>query len=171
MNMREAETASIRQFLVQHSDKLTGRVLDLGCGQQPYRDIIEQAGGTYFGWDSPDLPGSVVDDHVDDVDRVGFDAVVMTQVWQYVPIDQLRLDLQSVATGGMLADGGWLLATGPTNWPVVEETDLHRFTVPGVVSLLHDAGFPFMEARYRHHVKHSGETWPLGWAVAARSAQ
>ena len=117
MSIRAGETASIRTFLHCHLDKLTGTVLDLGCGKQPYRAIIEQAGGEYFGWDRSDLPGSVVPDDVGldgDVELVGeYDTIVMTQVWQYVPLRELTLDLSLFASGdSLLQRGGWLLATG-----------------------------------------------------------
>lgn len=170
--LREAEAQSIRGFLKSHSDKLTGRVLDIGCGQQPYRDIVEAAGGTYLGWDRPDLPGSVGADagpDWDDLEFAGFDAVMFTQVWQYVPLGALCDALYDLAHGrSVLAPAGWLLATGPTNWPVVEQDDLHRFTTSGVLQLLHDAGFGYIEVHPRHAIEHGGEKWSCGWGAAAR---
>lgn len=178
MNLRLAEAQSIRDFLNEHADKLGGRVLDLGCGQQPYRDIIENAGGTYDGHDRPDYPGSVVSEPTEPLEdsyhfhpEARWDTVVMTQVWQYMRLPVLTDLLGELAYGErLLRPGGWLLATGPTNWPVIEKDDLHRFTMMGVLSLLSDAGFPSVEITERHHIEHGAEKWSCGWAVAARSA-
>jgi len=97
---------------------------------------------------------------------------MMTQVWQYIGLSALKLKLALLASGqDILAPGGWLLATGPTNWPVVEDADLHRFTPAGVVQLLGDADFPLVEVHPRHHIEHGGERWLCGWSAVARSTQ
>lgn len=60
-SLREIERQSIWQFVAEQSRFYDGRrVLDHGCGQSPYREIIVGAGGYYYGIDRPEFPGSVV---------------------------------------------------------------------------------------------------------------
>lgn len=174
MSLRTEESASIRVFLESQAEKFAGaRVLDIGCGKQPYRRIVEDAGGTYTGMDDPDYPGSTVIERVGptwaELPREPFDVVLMTQVWQYMTISILSYTLHDLARGWPLSQGGWLLTTGPTNWPVVEPDDLHRFTLHGVESLLKDAGFTVPTIFYRHSILYEGEKWQCGWAAVAHS--
>lgn len=109
MNLREAEANSIRAFVQSAADEgyLSGRVLDYGCGRQPYRDIVEAAGGDYHPFDLNTFPASVSDEdwtpagftfwgsdgpldvatalHKWTRDHGYIDAVLCTQVVQYVP--------------------------------------------------------------------------------------
>lgn len=176
MTLRERETKSIRDWLMSQKKLLKGSVLDLGCGRQPYRDIVEYAGGKYVGWDRMSLPGAVHDGDDTGSEAVlgrEYDTVMMTQVWQYIPLAELQAMLVLLAEGmWVLKPGGHLIVTGPTNWPVIEKADLHRFTVSGVVALLGTSGFPLMHAETRQNVVHAeGEPWSCGWAAWARSAQ
>lgn len=181
MNIRELERASIRDFLKRHSDDLAGRVLDFGCGKQPYRDLVS---GEYHAWDSPKFPGSVVDGgsplpHWTPLpswtdlqvhparfrnSAKGFDTIISTQVIQYCK-DPLLLLRDRVRL--LLKPGGKLLMTGPTNWPIVEKEDLWRYTVPGITTLLDQAGFDVQLVFERASVDFQGERWPLGWAAVA----
>ena len=168
--IRELERKSIEKFLFANADKFRGRVLDIGCGRQPYKNIVESFGGEYVGYDRANHPGSVVTEDIgewwDIVDDV--DTVMMTQVWQYVPYHALMDMLTKIASGDWsLKQGGWFIATGPTNWPLVEETDLHRFTVKGVERILDAARFQEIEVEERASVEIQEERWPLGWAATA----
>ncbi len=173
--LRDLERASIRAFLAEWPEYLGGRVLDYGCGKQPYRDLVA---GDYHAWDSPKFPGSVIDGQVPNAvilpspmeSRLHpekgekFDAVICTQVIQYVPnpeilIERLRL---------LLTKDGRLLLTGPTNWPVVEQDDLWRFTVSGVTKLLESADMEVELVHERASVDFQGERWPIGWAAIAK---
>lgn len=159
----EAEASSIRGFLEAHADKLGGTVLDYGCGRQPYRDIVIKAGGTYFAYDRPGFGGSQVEEHIG-VPVAAVDAVICTQVIQYVTnppefVESLHF---------MLAPGGWLLMTGPTNWPVLEPADLWRLTPAGIAHLL-GARFPLVEVAERHTIRSNGRPWLCGWAAVAQA--
>ncbi len=165
--IRKLERLSIRDFVQECADDglLNGRVLDHGCGKSPYREIVERAGGDYWGWDHPGNPGYVATTegsvyHMGDDPPLGpFDAIICTQVVQYVRSPRRFLyDLRF-----SLRRGGWLLMTGPTNWPIVEKEDRHRFTAEGIRLELKDAGFSQIEVDYRATVTHDGESWPLGW--------
>lgn len=170
--IRELERESIKAFLVANESKLRGRVLDIGCGLQPYRSIIEGAKGTYIGYDRAGHAGSVVQEDVGDywdlIDEV--DAVMMTQVWQYISIGSLCEMLERLASGDWsLKRGGWFLATGPTNWPLVEADDLHRFTPAGAKSILASSGFQDIHVEERARIEVGGERWPLGWQAVAQA--
>jgi SAM-dependent methyltransferase len=169
--LRYSEQESIRLFLESRADLFEGRVvLDYGCGRQPYRRLIEEAGGKYHGFDSPSFPASTYDleGGTSNVDLLGsegkWDVIVCTQVLQYVPEPGSTLR----GLRHLLASDGTLLLTGPTNWPVVEREDLWRFTVPGIIALLKESGFEDVEANYRFGVQMEGEWWSIGWWAVAR---
>lgn len=170
MSLRDIERASIRAFLTEHAELFgTRRVLDYGCGRMPYRQLIEDAGGIYFGADMPDLPGSVVVDEssvvsLASLDGEKFDVIVCTQVLQYVndPWEE-TYDMRT-----RLTPDGWLLMTGPINWPWIESDDRHRHTPTGVTAMLHAAGFSRVQVDVRASVKFEGEEWAIGWQAVAR---
>lgn len=142
-DIRVTHRAHIRNFLVKHGHLYTGKnVLDFGCGQQPYRDVVEEFGGFYHGYDRSNLPGSVVSVDVGELDFFdNFDVIICTQVIQFIPypvdlLDQFR---------DMLEAEGTLLLSYPTNWPVIEDDDLWRFTPAGMNLLIEDSGFKAVE--------------------------
>lgn len=144
--LREAEHNSIRAFVEKYKHLLTGRVLDYGCGHQPYRDLVT---GEYIPYDVPSLPsytGLKMMDYSFPVDA--FDTVLCTQVLQYVfnPPNLIQ-DFYYI-----LPPGGNLVMTYPTNWYECEDTDLWRFTKAGMSKMLHQAGFVITahEARETH---------------------
>lgn len=170
MTLRELERESIRAFVQSAADEgyLSGRVLDYGCGKQPYRDIVEAAGGEYEGFDSPTLPANVSGrEHKIDWDS-SWDAILCTQVLQYV------VDYLSLVNGWPYwfgEGGGYLVLTYPTNWPEVEPEDLHRFTRAGMERLLTEAGFGIVrhEPRAVAAVTVDGENLYAGYGVVARA--
>ena len=148
-------------------------MLDFGCGLEPYRRIVKKAGGVYTGHDGKNFPGSVVAEDVGpswtQLSTRQFDAVIMTQVWQYVDPYVLHSLLYDFSRGVALRPGGWLLATGPTNWPVVENDDLWRLTPSGAEHILDKAGFDEISVAPRFAVKVENVSWSVGWQAVARS--
>jgi hypothetical protein len=201
-SLRGIEHASIRAFVQKAADLgyLSGRVLDYGCGKQPYRDIVEAAGGTYFGFDLPWLPANVSDEIVEPgldmstalrdgydtafyswaIEHGYFDAVLCTQVIQYVPLTiETRAGHHENMNDWLMnlrilmdEDSETLVLTYPTNWPEVEPEDLHRFTKAGMERLLKEAGFEIVLHEERARTWFGpGATYEvaLGYGVIARA--
>jgi SAM-dependent methyltransferase len=164
VTLRDRERETIREFLEGNAELLGGRVLDYGCGQQPYRDIIKQAGGDYVGWDRRDLPASVAfSDHGPKSLRdEHFDAIICTQVIQYVDPGDVTFFLGGLHDH-LRHNDGWLLITGPTAWVVNEPQEMQRFTPAGIRRLLDIAGFENIAADCRHAVQVEREMWQVGW--------
>lgn len=163
MTLRERERESIAAFVQRAADEgyLSGRVLDYGCGRQPYRGIVEAAGGEYHGYDAPEFPGNVGGErHTPDWPHI-FDAVLCTQVLQYVP--EPRRTLLHMAHTPLL------VLTYPTHWPEVEKEDLHRFTQAGMERLLADTGYEIIVHERRHTAALEGELLAIGYGVIARA--
>ena len=75
-DIRAMERASIRAFMEQHKEKLTGRVLDFGAGEQPYRDLVS---GEYIPFEGSEI-------QLMESVQVAFDVIMCNQVLQYVDI-------------------------------------------------------------------------------------
>lgn len=186
MNLRELERESIRAFVQSAADEgyLSGRVLDFGCGRQPYREIVETAGGEYLGFDSPRFPASTTSElHVPDWPHA-YDATLCTQVLQYVPnpmtaLHQIGNGLRPIYHGADREKARHLVMTYPTNWPEVEPEDLHRFTKAGMERLLTEAGFTIIRHEERAEVVGAvrvpngllttGDAFALGYGVIAQA--
>lgn len=170
MTVRDVERETIENFVRGASAQgcFQGRVLDYGSGRQPYRRLVEAVCERYQPHDRMHYPASTVqtDVGVDDplAERGKWNAILCTQVIQYVP-DPRALVLRF---HWALAHGCFLVMTGPTNWPVVEMTDLWRFTPTGVVALLGRKLWAEVHVEERGHVEFEGERWPLGWQAIAR---
>lgn len=169
MSLRDIERESIRSFVAQAASEgyLSGRVLDYGCGKQPYREIIEGVGSHYIPYDDPRHPG-VVDTYVGDWSETDpINAILCTQVTQFVPDvpDLLSRFFQ------MLSDSGCLVMSYVTNWAEVEPGDLHRHTRAGMERLLTNAEFRIIQHAPREIVAVTldGENLYAGYGVVARA--
>jgi hypothetical protein len=171
--LRALEHESIRGFVYQAAcdEYLSGRVLDWGCGKKPYREMIEKAGGHYEGYDLAEFPANVSGEDVGSElfwDANAWDAILCTQVVQYVPFPELIELLADFRD--RLFDDGHLVMTYPTNWPEVEGADLHRFTKAGMERMLTEARFEILEHECRGigAVSLSGDEFAVGYGVIAR---
>ncbi len=159
------EKASIRHFL----DSIDGggsTVLDYGCGQQPYRELIEDAGGEYAAYDRKDFGGNVSKVDLGDprlLDKQ-WDIVVSTQAIQYVPGPDVWLG----HIRRMLSDGGLLVMTYPSTWPIIRD-ELWHFTSLGMELLLRTAGFSVLRHELRAAIPLDGFELPVGYGVVARA--
>lgn len=162
-DIRYLERNSIRSFIVSSAKYLSGDVLDYGCGAQPYEALVP---GRYHSWDDPHHPAFVAGGEIteDNPFERGWDAILCTQVIEYVPepFDLLQ------GLHGMLVTGGHLVITYPTNWPEVEDADLHRFTKTGMERLLRLSGFELLRHTRRAEVRVGNDMLALGYGAVAR---
>jgi hypothetical protein len=161
------ERPSITAFLYGAAAKgyLGGDVLDFGCGQQPYRGIVEDGGGVYHPYDRQQFGGNVSRRDVGpDPREASFDAILCTQVIQYVAIPALFPTVTRFAA--LLRTGGRVVMTYPTTWPEIRD-DLTRFTRHGMESLLTAAGFRVVLHEQRAAIPFDGFDLPLGYGIVA----
>ena len=120
-----------------------GRLLDIGCGERPYEQILQQHSTTYIGLESdrrryqacrPDVWGDGLALPVGDA---SVDTVVAFQVLEHVP-EPAQLFAESHR---VLRRGGRMIVTAPHIWGVHEEpADYFRFTGYGLAHLSRKAG-------------------------------
>lgn len=155
--IRRIERASIRQFMVNNRRYLKGRVLDFGAGKpgtcyqaEPYKDLVE---GEYFPMDKGDpMPRGL------------FDAVICTQVLQYIENAHRSLNLNVFAC---LKDGGHLVLSYPMAWPGGEPGDLWRWTKEGMELLVRKAGLAILSHDLRAGIRIGSSLFELGYGLVA----
>jgi len=118
-------------------------VLDLGCGNRPYADLL--AGCDYLGVDysaDDSMPDVITDGTRLALRDERFDLVFCTQVIEHVPAPAALV----CEAHRVLRPGGFLVLTGPFWWPLHEVPhDYHRFTRYGFEHMLRSAGFSEIE--------------------------
>jgi SAM-dependent methyltransferase len=135
------------QSLKKFSNIITGNVLDIGCGQKPYKNIIEQHASNYFGLEykktlhgfkSVDVVGNAM---VLPFKNSSADFIVSFQVMEHVPEPEFFLkELLRV-----LKFGGHLLLMTPFMWGEHEVPyDYYRYTRYGLEFLAKKTGFEVM---------------------------
>lgn len=170
MNISEldaVEKDSIRMFLHRACDDhlVRGRILDYGCGQQPYRKLLSGA-GDYVAFDRKSFPGNVSMKDIGALtDRGDFDTVVSTQVVEYVH-DGYRW-LRDIRDE-LLVPGGHLVMTYPTHWPELRD-DLHRYTKIGMEQMLAAAAFTVVRHEERASLPFDGFRLAVGYGVIAKA--
>jgi hypothetical protein len=165
-SLETRERKSISAFVASALESAKpGRLLDYGCGKQPYRLIAEANGHDYYGWDRAGFgPYSTWadEDYGDDPWEQKWDNILCTQTIQYCndPLALLRILHHSLI--------GDLILTYPTSWPELYGLDLWRFTEAGMGVLLEEAGFYIVESIARDGFVHRGLTFVTGYGVRAR---
>jgi SAM-dependent methyltransferase len=104
-------------------------VLDVGCGEQPLRPVVERAGGQYTGADvGQNLAGTV--DVIADITDVPlpdnfFDVVLCTEVLEHIADTSAAL----TQLARLCRPGGVIIVTSPFMYPLHEEPhDFVRLT-------------------------------------------
>ena len=127
-----------------------GRILDIGCGEQPFRPLFEGPGSRIWGIDHfrtlhrnerIDLFGTAL---ALPFGGETFDAAICFQVLEHVPEPfELLREARRV-----IKPGGHLILTAPHIWNVHEAPhDYFRYTPYGLRHLFEKAGFEVVEIR------------------------
>ena len=120
------------------SKHLKGRVLDIGCGNMPYKDYVSCQ--SYVGIDgSPDVgPDVIANCESIPFKENYFDSVICTEALEHLAEPQrCILEIYRV-----LKSGGYLYMTVPQSWGLhYEPHDYWRFTRYGIEYLLKKHGF------------------------------
>lgn len=141
-----------------------GRVLDIGCGNKPYKAFFDSNKeiSTYTGCDARQNEAGTVD-IICDAGQIPLanqciDTVFCTQVIEHLPESASLLS----EVFRLLAPGGKLILSGPLYWPVHGEPhDYFRFTRYGFEKVLEKAGLKMIE------VHENGGIWATaGQALA-----
>jgi hypothetical protein len=164
VTIRQLEVGSIRSFLERNSSFLRNRVLDFGCGDQRYADVVRAAGAEHVPFDRPHFRDANVREAVGDGSLLDerWPTILSTQVITVVddPVEWL------VSVREMLDRDGHFVMTYNTNWD--EVGDLWRFTKIGMELLLDRCGFEVVLHERRAAVVLEDFEFPLGYGVVAR---
>lgn len=127
---------------------LKGEVLDVGCGQMPYRELLLQQNKNITRYIGLDLEVSSVHDtsiadlhwdgHVIPLPDASVSSVIVTEVLEhsFKPTEMLREIHRVMRTGGVL------FFTVPFLWPLHEVPhDAYRYTPFSLKAHLEEAGF------------------------------
>ncbi len=134
---------TIQNALAQYAQ---GRLLDIGCGNKPYEEVMPVTVTSYVGCDIDQSDLGKVDilcpaDAIPVTDN-SFDTVFSTQVLEHVANHQGML----AEAFRVLKPGGNLILSCPMYWPLHEEPyDFFRFTKYGLQHLLLEKGFTQVE--------------------------
>lgn len=128
---------------------LRGRVLDVGCGSQPYRELIPATDYIGMEIDTPRARVSFAADvYYDGVNfpwpEASFDGALCSQVFEHVfNPPQFLAELNRV-----LRPGGSLVLTVPFSWDEHEQPhDFARYSSFGLKAVLESAGFEVVAQR------------------------
>jgi SAM-dependent methyltransferase len=133
----------LRQAVEQRAHYARGRLLDVGCGLQPYRDLFRSV-DLYVGIDVPpsakvDIYGTALSLPFPDA---CFDSVLCNEVPEHVP--EPALLMSEVAR--VLRPNGILLLTTPQTWGLhLEPFDYYRYTKYGLRYLAEKSGLRVLE--------------------------
>lgn len=136
------------------------RALDVGCGRQPFRNILETSGYTYISLDVTQTPENTVD-HIGAIDETPSDALRDCGQFQFVLCTEV---LEHVADWGtafknlsaFMAPGGKLLITCPYFYQLHEEPhDYWRPTLYAIKYYADKVGLRVLEQRA------AGDAWDV----------
>lgn len=145
-NNRYITRKPIYDFLVNNSIKITGKMLDYGCGSMQYRSLFSNI-SQYIGLD---IAGAEQNGFVPDKDIVYydgkhvpfednyFDSAIAIEVFEHV--EDVEYGFKELSR--ILKKDGILLLTVPMTFPLhLEPWDFRRFTIHGLKKMLEDNGF------------------------------
>ena len=139
----------LRRAMSELAAAASGRLLDVGCGTQPYRSLFRVSEYVGLDIDSPlARERGIADAYYDGsrfpFDDASFDVVLCNQVLEHVfNPDEFASELERVLT-----PGGRLILTVPFVWDEHEQPyDYARYSSFGLKALLERHGFRVIEHR------------------------
>jgi SAM-dependent methyltransferase len=139
-----------RDLLEEQAHRFTGRVLDLGCGKKPYRQMLGRRAAAWIGIDLPltysgPAPADVyADGHWLPFKDGIFDVILSTDVLEHVQEPKQIF----VEAARVLRPGGLLIMTAPQTAHLHEEPhDYFRFTKYGLAYLVQATGLGIVEIK------------------------
>jgi SAM-dependent methyltransferase len=150
------EGQSIVDSLVEAKGYAKGRLLDVGCGQKPYKSLFSHTVNEHIGIELP-LLESANKREDRDMDVYGdalnlpfksncFDTILSTQVLEHVvePKQMLREAYR------VLREGGYIILTAPMVGELHEvPNDYYRYTIYGLRYLAESVGFEIISIKAR----------------------
>ncbi len=165
------ENESIKNFLEDNKEYITGRVLDFGAGHQPYKELIESMYGvtSYTPFDNPNFPETRVingSKYIDDLNKIRgtFQTVVCTQVVQYT-LHPLKI-AENIYS--LLGAGGHVILTYPTCWDEDKSKDYIRYTQLGIEKIFNISGFNKIKNEARRKIYFDDFSFSLGGGYVGR---
>lgn len=131
---------SLYKSIMAHSTKIKGRLLDVGCGNKPYKDLFTVS--EYIGLEIASAQHSQADCFYNgkrfQFGNDAFDSIICNQVVEHVfNPDEFFEELRRV-----LKPGGYLLLTVPFVWDEHEQpNDYARYSSYGISFMLEKHGF------------------------------
>ena len=145
-----------RDLLAAFGAYAKGQLLDIGCGNKPYKSVLDAWVEKYMGCDIVQSNLNCVDILCEanniPLDDGLFDTVISTQTIEHVA------DHQGLVNEAfrLLKSDGYFILSGPMYWPLHEEPyDFFRFTKYGFSYILEKAGFTITE------IKPNGGKWSV----------
>ncbi len=143
LHPRYLATLYMRLAIADMSPRMSGTVLDVGCGRRQYEDLFRATASRYWGVDSPASQAAAEPHIIGDALQIpirsaSVDNVLATELIEHLPNpDRFLADVSRV-----LRHGGYLLLSAPLFEPLHEEPrDYFRFTLHGLRALLASHGF------------------------------
>ncbi len=132
----------------------TKKLLDLGCGNKPYKEWYEPLTESSFGCDAVQSSENLVDDiclaSELPYENAAFDTVFSTQVLEHVFEQQQMIN----EAARVLKQGGHLILSVPFTWELHEEPyDFFRLTKHGLKEMFEKSGFEI------DYIKANGGKW------------
>lgn len=138
----------LNKVLSKHRYCFRGTVVDLGCGETPYKEYILETAQRYIGVDWADTIHELRADVVADLNRpLPLDGAIADTVFSISVLEHLsEPQVMLNEAHRLLKPGGQLLLQVPWQWRVHEEPyDFFRYSPFGLRYLCEKAGFERVE--------------------------
>lgn len=147
MNPGKLARQAILDYMFYSKKYVSGRVLDVGCGQKPYEFIFKENTKEYIGLDFDKANKKA--DYIGTALKLpfksnSFDTIISTQVLEHVEDPRLMIN----EINRVLKKGGNLILTAPMNYKLHEvPRDFYRYTRFGLNHLFESNGFQVIEIK------------------------